>query len=319
MNMAESAYDICNIVWVGVELLMDWRSVTFDWNRARAFLVTAEEGSLAAAARALNMSQPTLSRQVAALEKELGVALFERVGRGLELTPNGLDLVEHVRTMGDAANRLSLTASGRSSSLEGTIAITAPEVMAAVLLPPLILKLRRMEPGIHIEIIASDSESNLNRREADIAIRGFCPTQPELIGRKLYTARGHLYAAPAYLEKLAQPVTPDALNKAEFIDFDNSGRLRTMLNERGLQLSPRNFPVATNNSILQWELIKAGVAIGIMSEEIGDAEPRVQRVLPEMEALTGEIWLVAHRELRTNRRVRFVFDFLAKEIAGYYE
>ncbi|MEQ8698792.1 MAG: LysR family transcriptional regulator, partial [Bauldia litoralis] len=82
---------------------MDWRSVIFDWNRARAFLVTAEEGSLSAAARALGMTQPTLGRQVDALEAELGVVLFERVGRGLTLTPSGLDLLDHVRAMGEAA------------------------------------------------------------------------------------------------------------------------------------------------------------------------------------------------------------------------
>ena len=97
-----------------MQLRMDWRSVKFDWNRARAFLVTAEEGSLAAAARALRMNQPTLGRQVAALEEELGMVLFNRSGRGLELTPGGLELIEHVRAMGDAANRLSLTASGQA-------------------------------------------------------------------------------------------------------------------------------------------------------------------------------------------------------------
>jgi len=79
---------------------MDWNSVNFDWNRARAFLVTAEEGSLSAAARALGMAQPTLGRQVDALEQELGVTLFQRVGRGLVLTPNGLELLDHVRAMG---------------------------------------------------------------------------------------------------------------------------------------------------------------------------------------------------------------------------
>src|SRR3954469_2836595 len=97
---------------------MDWRSVKFDWNRARAFLVTAEEGSLSAAARALGMAQPTLGRQVSALEEELGVVLFERIGRGLTLTAGGLDLLDHVRTMGEAANRVSLTASGQSQTIE---------------------------------------------------------------------------------------------------------------------------------------------------------------------------------------------------------
>ena len=72
---------------------MNWQSVTFDWNRARAFLVTAEEGSLSAAARALGLTQPTLGRQVSALEAELGVTLFERVGRSLELTQSGQELL----------------------------------------------------------------------------------------------------------------------------------------------------------------------------------------------------------------------------------
>ncbi len=293
---------------------MDWRSITFDWNRARAFLVTAEEGSLAAAARALKMSQPTLSRQVAALERELGVALFERVGRGLELTPNGMDLVEHVRAMGDAANRLSLTASGRSNSIEGNIAITAPEITSVLLLPPMIKKLRRIEPGIHIEIIASDSESDLNRREADIAIRSFRPTQPDLICKKVYDVKARLYANPDYLRQLGNPKMPEDFSEADFMEFDGSGRLLAMLNERGLQLTTRNFPLTTKSIIVQWELAKLGAAIGIMSEEIGDAEPLVERVLPDLEPLTAEVWLVAHRELRTNRRVRFVYDFLAAEI-----
>ena len=106
---------------------MDWRSVNFDWNRARAFLVTAEEGSLSAAARALGMAQPTLGRQVDALEDELGVVLFARVGRGLTLTPSGLELLDHVRAMGEAATRVSLAAAGQSQSIEGTSCISASE------------------------------------------------------------------------------------------------------------------------------------------------------------------------------------------------
>ena len=104
---------------------MHWQSINFDWNQARAFLVTAEEGSLTAAARALDLTQPTLGRQVAALERSLGLVLFERVGRGLELTQAGLELLDHIRAMGDAANRVSLAASGQSESVEGQVCITA--------------------------------------------------------------------------------------------------------------------------------------------------------------------------------------------------
>src|SRR5271170_6260540 len=91
---------------------MDWRSIGFDWNHARAFLVAAEEGSFSAAGRVLRIAQPTIGRQVAALEEELGVALFERIGNAIKPTSAGLDLMEHLRAMGDAATRVSLTAAG---------------------------------------------------------------------------------------------------------------------------------------------------------------------------------------------------------------
>ena len=103
---------------------MVWRNINFDWNRARAFLVTAEEGSLSAAARALGLAQPTLGRQVDALEEELGVTLFERFGRGLQLTPAGHELVTHARAMGEAASRLSMAAYGQSGEIEGTVSIS---------------------------------------------------------------------------------------------------------------------------------------------------------------------------------------------------
>ena len=293
---------------------MDWRSVKFDWNRARAFLITAEEGSLSAAARALEMTQPTLGRQVAALEQELGVALFERGARGLELTPSGLDLLEHVRSMGEAANRLSLTASGQSNALEGNICITATDVTAAFALPPIMQKLRQLQPGITIELIASNSASDLKRREADIAIRAFRPTQLDLIARKLGDIRAYLYASQSYLDQLGQPTQPEDLNKADFIGFHNLGLVISALNECGLKLTPKNFPVVCENHIVQWQLVKQGIGIGIMPAEVGDIEPQVVRVLPDLKPLTTELWLVTHREVKTNRRVRMVFDFLAAEL-----
>ena len=294
---------------------MDWRSITFDWNRARAFLVTAEEGSLSAAARALGMTQPTVGRQVTALEQELGVVLFERVGLGLVLTPSGLELVEHVRAMGDAASRVSLTASGQSQSIEGNVCITVSEVYAVFILPPIIAKIRKMEPKIHIEIIATNSTSDLRRREADIALRNFRPTQPELIAKKIKDVSARLYATPEYLERIGVLKKPDDLERADFISFDSTGMLINGLNALGLNLKKKNFPILTENYIAHWELVKQGLGIGIMPEEIGDAEPLVERVLPILKPIEFPIWLTAHRELNTSRRIRMVFDLLAKELA----
>ena len=297
---------------------MDWRAIKFDWNRARAFLVTAEEGSLAAAARALDMTQPTLGRQVAALEQEIGVDLFNRRGRGLELTPNGMKLVEHVRAMGEAANRFSLSATGKSEIIEGNICITTTELLATFILPSMVKKLRQLEPGIEIEIISTNEQSNLNRREADIAIRSFRTTQQNLIVKKLYDVTVHLYAATTYLQQLGNPSSISELSNANFIDVEKSGLLLSLLNARGFNLSPDNFPVVTKNHIVQWELVKQGIGICGTLAEIGDNEPLVERVVvPDLDPITVELWLAVHKELRTNRRVRRVFDFLVSEFANY--
>ena len=305
---------IDEILWFDMHIRMDWRSVKFDWNKARAFLVTAEEGSLSAAARALGMAQPTLGRQVDGLEQELGIVLFERVGRGLTLTPSGLELLEHVRDMGEAAGRVSLTALGQSQALEGTICISASETYATVLLPPLVAKLRKMEPGIQVEIVVANHASDLRRREADIAIRNFRPTEPDLIAKKIGDAYAVLYATPEYIAQIGSPTKPHDLRHADFVNMDRSGMMLKGLNTLGLGLTEANFPLLTESYLVMWELVRQGAGIGVLDAHIGDADPAVRRVLPDLEPLVFPIWLVAHRELTTNRRIRMVYDFLAKEL-----
>lgn len=297
-----------------MHICMDWRSVKFDWNKARAFLVTAEEGSLSAAARALGMAQPTLGRQVDGLEQELGIVLFERVGRGLTLTPSGLELLDHVREMGDAAGRVSMTALGQSQALEGTICISASETYAAILLPPIVAKLRIIEPGIQVEIVVTNHASDLRRREADIAIRNFRPTEPDLIAKKIADADAVLYATPDYIEKIGNPTKPEDLRYADFVNLDHGGMMLKGLNTLGLGLTEANFPLLTESYLVMWELVRHGAAIGILDAHIGDADPIVRRVLPDLDPLVFPIWLVSHRELTTSRRIRRVYDFLAAEL-----
>ncbi|WP_108882286.1 LysR substrate-binding domain-containing protein [Anderseniella sp. Alg231-50] len=293
---------------------MDWRSVKFDWNRARAFLVTAEEGSLSAAARALGMAQPTLGRQVRAFEEEVGVLLFERIGNGLKLTTSGLELVEHVRVMGEAAGRVSLTASGQSQQVEGPVCITATEVAAAYILPPIVAKLRAAEPGITVEVVATNNVSDLRRREADIAIRSGRPTDPDLIARMLRSNTASLYASENYLERIGNPQTSEELLQGEFMGFEQQQQYIDGLNQLGLKVTSQNFPVICNNHIVQWQMVKQGIGIGVMISQVGDAEPGVRLAAPWLPAFEIEVWLVAHRELNTSRRVRLVFDFLAGEL-----
>ena len=295
---------------------MEWQTIDFSWDRARSFLAAAEEGSFSAAARALGSTQPTVGRQVAALEEELGVVLFERIGNQLRLTEAGLDLVEHVRAMAEAANRVSLTATGRSQDAEGLVRITASQLICAHLLGPVVQALRRAHPGILLELVAANDLRDLQRREADLAVRNVAPTQPELVARRLRDRWAGFYAAPAYLASLGGPVSFEDFERAEFFGFPPVARMLPFLAARGLHLAESNFPVLTEDHLVQWALCRGGHGICAVMEEVGDADPSVVRVLPEMEPLPVSMYITSHREVRTSRRMRVVFDALVAELGG---
>lgn len=294
--------------------MMEWKRSSFDWNQARAFLVTAEEGSLSAAARALGLTQPTLSRQVAGLEEALGVTLFERTPRALLLTQSGIELLAHFRTMGDAANSISLAATGQSQAVTGHVLISATNLMATHFLPPVLKTLRKTAPGLHIEILASNELSDLRRREADIAIRHRRPKEASLFAKRLKEMTAHLFASKEYLDEVGRPKTLSDLEKLTFVGFDDPELRLGLMASRGLNLTTASFNFSTASATLALELIRQGFGVGILPVQIGAAYPELENPYLEFEPINIETWLVAHRELKTNPRIRLVFDLLAEGI-----
>ncbi len=294
---------------------MNWQESPFDWNQARAFLATAEAGTLSAAARNLGLTQPTLSRQVAALEEALGVLLFERIGRTLAITPTGLDLLDHFRAMGEAANAAALAASGQSQALAGTVSITASDAFATYFLPDILAHIRQVAPGIEVEVLAANDIRDLQRREADIAIRHARPDQPDLIARLLRQSTAHFYAAQSYLDQHGLPTNAQDLAQATFIGFAPVDRLILVLNACGLTLTRQNFKLITDNGVVAGELIKRGLGIGVMPKEFAARVPGLTCILPDLVSVPVPFWLTTHREVLTSRRIRVVFDLLAKALS----
>lgn len=289
---------------------MDWKTINFDWNRARAFLVAAEEKSFSAAAKALNLTQSTLGRQVAALEDELGVVLFERVGKGVKITPSGLELVDCVKDMAQAANKLSLLASGKSMDITGRVAITSSEVMSAFVLPGFIEKLRKIQPGITIEIVSSNESKDLRRREADIAVRNQPTEHPNLIAKKVKSTMAYLYASTSFIKRHGPLTSKESINDLPFMGLPDNSRWIEVLKDLGLNVDESNFPIVTNSHLVHWNIVKQGIAIGAMPEIAVRYDEDIQRVLDDLPGIPIETWVVSHRELKTNKRIRFVYDHL---------
>ena len=293
---------------------MNWNAVSFDWNQVRAFLATIEEGSLSAAARALGQTQPTLSRQVTGLERDLGVTLFERSPRTMTLTEAGAELLDHVRAMGEAATRLSLSASGQSQAIEGHVSITATDMTATYSLPPVLMQLRDIAPHINVELIPSNDVRDLIKREADIAIRHGRPEQADLITTRVGSSSAHLYASQLYLARAGHPAKVDDLSTLTFIGMSPIERFLPTVRMAGLDLKAENFKITTASGTALIELVRQGLGIGIIQRHTAKLFPELVPVLQDSISFPIPIWLVTHRELHTSRRIRVVYDLLKLDV-----
>ena len=290
---------------------MSWKSLSFDWNQARAFLAVAEKSSLSGAAEALGVTQPTISRQISALETDLKVALFERTGRSVALTPTGLELVEFVRTMAEAANLMSLAASGKSQEIKGQVKVTATDITSAYVLPPAISRLKHIAPNLEIRFVADNDVQDLLRREADIAIRHVRPEQPNLISKLVCEDAARFYAVQDYIDTNGEPTLDCDFTQHQFVSFGDKDRMLGYLLPLGLKLTEKNFRYASNSQVAECQIARNGHEIAILTDRIAAKFPEFKPVLAEVAPFTIPTWLVAHRDLQTSRRIRLVFDLLA--------
>ncbi|MDX8441707.1 LysR family transcriptional regulator [Mesorhizobium australafricanum] len=289
----------------------------FDWNLIKSFVAVAETGSLSGAARRLAASQPTLGRHIAELEQALGVILFRRGRRGYELTEAGSALYERGRAVSEQANAFSLLALGSVEAIEGTVRIAASEVVAAFVLPQMMARLGEEEPGIEIEIVASNQVENLLRRDADIAIRMVRPAQNELVARKVTDIPLCLCAASSYLDRRGRPEKPADLIDHALIGFDRSDEIIRGFTSFGIPVGRSHFRFRTDNQIVLWEAVRTGNGIGIGQEPLAARDPDLEKLLPGVPLPNLPVWLAMHRDVRTSMRIRRVADFLHEELKRY--
>jgi len=287
---------------------------SFDWSLMRSFLAVIEKGSLLAAARQLRVNQSTLGRHVAELERQLGTVLFERTGRGLVATSAARSIADQARAMADNAEAIGRTLTGQSKQLAGSVRITASETVATYLLPPLLARFRARETGIAIDIMASNAVSNLLRREADIAVRMVRPTQTSLVARRVGEVRIGAYARKDYLRRRGVPGKLGEMRHHDLIGLDRDDSIVRAFNSFGQRIERDSFMIRSDDHLVLWQALCAGLGIGFVATWLADREPSLERVLPDLPMPALPVWLAVHREIRSSARIRALYDFLAAGI-----
>ncbi|MFW2543127.1 LysR family transcriptional regulator [Primorskyibacter sp. 2E107] len=288
-----------------------------DWSLIQSFLAVADGGSLSEAARRLGTSQPTVGRQVQRIEEHLGLTLFDRRARGLSLTEAGRALLPHAQAMAEGMRALSLTAAGRSDALCGPVRITASVFTAHHHLPPILAKLRREEPEISVELAPSDTSDNLLYREADIAVRMYRTEQLDIVTKHLGELRLGIYAAKSYLTLKGRPQSFAEVWDMDLVGYDRSDLLLRGMRDFGLEATREWFATRCDHHAVYWELVRAGCGVGFAQACLGDSDPTVERLFPEVPLPSLPVWLAAHEAMRTTPRIRRVWNALEEGLKAH--
>ena len=282
-----------------------------NWDRMHAFLQVARCGSLSAAARKLGVSQPTLSRNIQALENETSLQLFQRSSQGLLLTEAGQALVDAASRMDEAADQFNRQVSGMSDELQGTVRISANEIVGIYLLPPAIAAFRKQHPAVQVEIVITNKASSLSRREADIALRMFRPTQLDLVARRLPDMKMGFFAHQDYLAAHGEPEDLLQFMQHTIIGFDENMDFIEGAAEMGFCFKREHFQLRTDHLLAQIALARAGA--GIVGSHVCLAKlwPELTQILHWVALPSLQFWIVCHSDTQYNSRIRAMTAFLA--------
>jgi len=292
-----------------------------DWDKLRTFQAAAETGSLTAAAERLSLSQSAVSRQIAALEDDLGMPLFHRHARGLLLTEQGRILRD---TTAGMSERVALAVSRLRDSRErpfGPLRITTTVALGSIWLTPRLVEFMRDYPDITVNLMLTDQNIDLGKLEADCAIRFARPTQVDLIQRKLFTVGQSLYASRTYLSEKGGPRSIAELDQHPIILYGATGQLRNVDWLAGFGRdpgNPRQPALILDNIYGVMKAVQSGCGIAGLPNYVASGNPELVRILPEARGPEFDIYFVYPEELRRSKRVKAFSDFLTRQARRWH-
>ena len=161
----------------------------------------------------------------------------------------------------------------------------------------------------------SNRLENLLSRDADIAVRMVQPVQNDLITVKVNEMSMGAWAARTYLERAGRPRRMQDLFDHQIIGYDRETFMLEEISRMGIDVDRTFFAFRTDDQVAYWELVRAGAGIGFGANYLGRQSPELERLVPDLPIAPLPMWLTSHAELKTNRRIRIVMDFLRAALA----
>lgn len=289
---------------------------TLDWDLLQSLHAVLEAGSFSAAARLRKLTQPTLGRHIDQLERQLGAPLFLRSPRGLQPTDLALAFRPHLADMAAASEAAARDASGVASGEGGVVRVAASDIIGVEVLPAILARFREKHPGIDVELVLSNKNEDLTRRDADVAVRMSRPTQNSLVAKKVGEVSIGFHATPEYVARKGIPTDFDELRTHSLIGFDREFPEMVGDLSVGTPITRDLFALRTDNDVAQLAATRAGFGIGVCQRKVGVRDGLIP-IMQDKFSFNLDIWICMHETLRGSPRIRLMFDHLAQELGAY--
>lgn len=283
-----------------------------DWDLCKTFVAVAEEGSLAAAARQLRSSHPTVGRKVAALERQLGTRLFARSDQGLSLTAQGRRFREHVDAMAAAALRAEAAVSATGREARGVVKISIGATLAAHWLMPRMRNFLREHDHLQIEIITHPYPASVRRREADVVLRPVDAGEENLVGRRIGRLGTGFYCSRDYAVRRQLPERRDEWKGHSIIGFADRASNADLARWSDSITRHGTVVMRCSSQGDMLAAVRAGLGIATLSCFVADAHPDLVRVAPQKLISVADLWLLAHPDLIDLPAVRAVVGLITE-------
>lgn len=289
-----------------------------DWDKLRIFQAAADAGSFTHAGDRLQMSQSAVSRQVSALEQDLGVPLFHRHARGLILTEQGELLHRTVRGMTMQLQSVRTRLTDTKEKPSGELRVTTTVGLGSTWLASRLDEFIELYPTIRLQLLLTDKELDIGMREADVAIRLRQPVQPDIIQRRLFTVHFHLYAAAHYLKRFGTPANVADLENHRLITFGETAPVY-LRNINWLETAGRapedrrETTLRISNVVAIKKAVQQGVGIAMLPDYIVDRESNLVQLMTEAEVPSFDCYFAYPEELRNSARIQAFRDFIVSQ------
>lgn len=281
-----------------------------NWDDLKHFISVARAGSLARAAEMLGVNHSTVFRRINNLEQALGAKLFTRLSEGYQLSEEGKDVLKYVDEMSARVNDIQRLLDNQNEELRGPVRLTAPHNLAYRFLPGYIQDFQAIYPEININLLVTNADCDLSRREADLAIRASSAPPDYLVGQRLFSLGWSAYAAPAYLERFGHPAGEAELADHRVISAHVDLTFLPAFRWLDKNVPADNIVARSNDLVSMSALAVTGIGIAVLPDD--QAKPELERLFKVDFAQTSDIWALIHPDMKRCRRLKVFRDYLIR-------